>query len=47
METSNRYARGVDGIVRSLAGRMKTIDRNLMFRSGLLGLASLRLELQP
>ena len=47
MEASNRYARGFDGIIRSLAGRMKTIDRNLMFRSGLLGLASLRLELQP
>jgi len=40
METSNCYARGVDGIVRSFVGRMKTIDRNLMFRSGLLGLAS-------
>ena len=47
MEASNRYARRFDGIIRSLAGRMKTIDRNLMFRSGLLGLASLRLELQP
>ena len=40
MEALTRYARGVDGIVRSFAGRMKTIDRNLMFRSGLLGLAS-------